>query len=304
MKKILVSLLVLALCAPAMAATTVSVTDNEDGTGVIVITTDAGAIVGLGLDIAVSGAQITAVGTMDPATFNIFPDAAQAEEAGDGYTYGEGSPVAVIGSAGVGTLPSDSFAISVGMLNGETTAGADGAATVSIPVTTDLTAGNSCTVTVTENALRGGIVLTTGAGVDIDSQTTDTISYAGALTCYDVLTAAEQTVYDAYIAAGKTDADMECWCYQYQCRGDVANDIYYPGILDYVVYQTDLTEMAANWRATPTTANPCADVKHDTYYPGILNYSVYQTDLNEMAANWRATTSTLTDCPGYTALNP
>ena len=203
MKKILVSLMVLALCVPAMAAT-VTVNDDTDGTGSIVVTASSDAIVGLGLDIAVSGANITAI-SIDPATFEIYPDAAQA--AGAGYTYGAGSPIALIGSAGVDTLPSASFCISAGMLNGAATAGADGAVTVTIDVATDLTAGSSCTVTVTENALRGGIVLTTGAN-DAGSGS-GTISSVSTV-CYTGPDLAQWTL------VGEPDS----WCAASQCYGD------------------------------------------------------------------------------------
>ena len=76
MKKILASLLVLGLCAPIMAAT-VTINDNGDGTGTIVVDAGAGnAIVGLALNIDVndvtSAGSITAL-SITPATFNIYP---------------------------------------------------------------------------------------------------------------------------------------------------------------------------------------------------------------------------------------
>lgn len=212
MKKILASLLVLALCAPAMAAT-VEVIDDADGTGSIVVTAEgADPIVGLGLDIVVTGANVTAV-TISPATFNIYPDAAYTLETTTpgSYTYGAGSPVALIAGPGKDDLPLASFCISAGMLNGSGTPGADGAAVVTIDVETDLASG-SCTVAVTENAARGGIVLTTGAGEDITSQTGDTITNGTPAECIKSGTA----LYTTWDSVGKPD----CWCYAKQCRGD------------------------------------------------------------------------------------
>jgi hypothetical protein len=173
MKKFLASLLVLALCAPVMAAT-VTINDNGDGTGTIVVDATAeGLIVGLGLNIDTTGGNITAL-SIEPATFNIFPDAAHDMEltTQGSYGYGDGTPIANQDAVGEAAL-SSSFAVSVGMLNGETTAGAAGAAVVTINIAVDA-ATNIC---VEENAIRGGIVLTDGTGVDID----------GAVVCGDVI---------------------------------------------------------------------------------------------------------------------
>jgi len=167
MKKILVSLLVLAMCVPAMAAT-VSVNDNGDGTGTIVV--DAGEgnlIVGLALNVDTTGGNITAL-SISPATFNIYPDAAHDMEVAtpDSYGYGDGTPIANQDAVGEASL-SSSFAVSAGMLNGADIAGADGAQVVTIDISVDADT-NIC---VEENALRGGIVLTDGSGVDIDGTT-------------------------------------------------------------------------------------------------------------------------------------
>ncbi len=196
MKKILVSLLVLALCTPAMAAS-VTINDNGDGTGTIVV--DAGepnAIVGLALNINATGGNITLCeidGTANP-TFNIYPDAAHdLEEAEEGsYTYGAGTPIADQEAAGEVAV-SNSFAISVGALNGEETPGADGASTVTINIEVDANT-NIC---VEENALRGGIVLAgEGGGVDINGE----------------------------IVCGDITSGPACWGYDCHYRGDVDGD--------------------------------------------------------------------------------
>jgi len=117
--------------------------------------------------------------------------------------------------------------------------------------------------------------------------------------CYDRLPLAEQIVWDIYIAAGRTAAEMECWCYRWQCRGDGANDIFQPLTLKWVVYSTDLNVLLGNWRGTPGLVNPCADYAHDIFQPATLQWCVYSTDLNVLLTNWRGTPTTLTDCPGY-----
>jgi hypothetical protein len=192
MKKFLASLLVLALCAPVMAAT-VTINDNGDGTGTIVVDATAeGLIVGLGLNIDTTGGNITAL-SIEPATFNIFPDAAHDMEltTQGSYGYGDGTPIANQDAVGEAAL-SSSFAVSVGMLNGETTAGAAGAAVVTINITVDADT-NIC---VEENAIRGGIVLTDGTGVDID----------GAVVCGDVTIPSGPTCQDFNLTQKKGGA--------------------------------------------------------------------------------------------------
>lgn len=172
MKKILVSLLILVLCAPAMAAT-VDIADNYDGTAAITVTAEGSAnIVGLALDIEVAGLGNVTAAVVSTATFNIFPDAAyilETDEISPGvpddstnYAYGDGTCIAQIDAAGEVGI-SNYFCVSVGALNGESTAGATGSASVEIVVTVD----GYTTIWVSENALRGGIILADGTGEDI-----------------------------------------------------------------------------------------------------------------------------------------
>ena len=297
MKKILVSLLVLALCTPAMAAT-VTINDNGDGTGTIVV--DAGepnAIVGLALNIDATGGNITVAsidGTANP-TFNIYPDAAHdLEEAEEGsYTYGAGTPIANQEAAGEVAV-SNSFAISVGALNGEETPGADGASTVTINIEVDADT-NIC---VEENALRGGIVLAGGEGVDIEGEIVcDDITVAAG--CVDQFSGAALTLYNDYVA---NSADPSCWCWQYQCEGDADNgteDVFIEGT--YRIYDADLTLLSNNWKKAPSSgANPCADFDHmseDVFIEG--TYSIYDGDLTILSNNWKATDGDLTNCSTY-----
>ncbi|MHC5164902.1 MAG: hypothetical protein ACYSOI_06085 [Planctomycetota bacterium] len=170
MKKILASLLVLALCAPAMAAT-ITLEDIGGGQATITVATEGeeANIVGLGLDVVVTGGQVTDV-SVDTADFNIFPDYAYCletdEDPNDGYEYGEGHPVAAMLEAGKLELPQSSFALSLGNLNGIDIPGADGATEVVITVdwSGDL-------LEVCENATRGGIVANgEEAGIPLDAE--------------------------------------------------------------------------------------------------------------------------------------
>jgi hypothetical protein len=242
MKKILVSLLVLALCAPAMAAT-ITLDDIGSGQATITVATEGGEanIVGLGLDVTVTGGSVTAV-SVDTADFNIYPDAAYTQELGDGYTYGEGTPVAAKLVAGEIALPQSEFALSLGNLNGETTPGADGAASVVITVT-----WSGDELEVCENATRGGIVAVDGTSLDAAC---DTLA-GGTPPCVKDTA----PFYADWVAFG----EPECWCYQKNCRGD------YDGLLSgpFRVGIPDLQGFLAAYNQIVLPAGGiCADFDH------------------------------------------
>ena len=197
MKKILASLLVLALCAPAMAAT-ITIEDIGGGQATITVATEGeeAPIVGLGLDVDVTGGEVTAV-SVDTANFNIFPDYAyflETDEDPNGYEYGEGHPVAAMEEAGKLELPQSSFALSLGNLNGEEIAGADGAAEVVITVT-----WSGDLLEVCENATRGGIVANgeEEAGIALDAECAELAG--GCATCFGDDDGNELVVFDELI---------------------------------------------------------------------------------------------------------
>ena len=95
MKKILVTLLVLALCAPAMAAT-ISGVDNGGLSATVTISADGAAnLVGLGLDVDVDGGAGVVVGDGAAEVVN---DAAEVVDV-DGAVVGDGGAEVVGGFA-------------------------------------------------------------------------------------------------------------------------------------------------------------------------------------------------------------
>ncbi|MHC4913580.1 MAG: hypothetical protein ACYTE5_11380, partial [Planctomycetota bacterium] len=126
MKKLILTLVVLALMAPAYAID-FTATDNGDGT--CTVTFDAGVEpnlppVAMALEIDVTGSDpchvITAVDTIDPF-FDIYMDWAfemESDPCTPGYSYGVGNPIAKLAQAGKATLPLHDFAISMGGLGG------------------------------------------------------------------------------------------------------------------------------------------------------------------------------------------
>lgn len=294
MKKILVSLLVLALCAPAMAAT-VTITDNEDGTATITVAKEgADNIVGLALNIDVTGGNVTDA-NVATATFDIFPDAAYTLESTTpgSYGYGDGTPIADQDAAGEVGI-SNSFAISVGALNGEFVAGANGAASVDILVTVDADA-NIC---VEENAIRGGIVLTTGAGEDITNGTAGVV-------CGDVTVGSEPECvkstapfYSDWVLAGSPD----CWCYRKHCRGDADGQNQSSKQGSWAVGTNDLDILVAAWQVfgTPDQLGEpgiCADFAKDAQSSKQGSWRVGTNDLDLLILSWQVFDPGVADCP-------
>jgi hypothetical protein len=163
MKKLVLTLLVVALAIPAMAGSVAVTTDvSTKGEATITLTGDAG-IVGMGI-------AIDADANIDSFTvesfFDIFLDVAYAAEkalAGS-YVYGaEAGPDNLNGAdpagPGVVLLPAAAFSISVGGLGGATLP----LAPAPLITTIVLKAAAGATVDIDLDALRGGIVDVDGA---------------------------------------------------------------------------------------------------------------------------------------------
>jgi hypothetical protein len=279
-------LLLLSLCTPTVAAT-VSMVDNADGTLTVTISTEAGEanIVGLALDIDVdSGAAVMGV-SIDTPCFNIFPDA--AFDLGGSYSYGEGIPVCFPNVPGQAILPAANFTLCAGCLNGAATPGADGAAAVQFTLTLDTPA----TVCVSENAIRGGIVLTDGTGEDITNGTEGVVcNIGGPGECIDSGAAS----YADWISLGSPD----CWCYERQCNGDVDGLSVGSKLKGFAHVETnDLNVLLASWNVKEPTKGPgilsipqgeCADFDHTAVGSKLKGFARVETnDLNLLLANWQ-----------------
>jgi len=285
MKKLLLILVVAAISAPLYAAggITFVATDNTDGTCTVTFTATDPCIppVAMGLNVKVDGDSdpchlITAVDGMN-SFFEIYMDYAYDDPCS--YTYGAGNPVADPCAAGSASLPSYNFCISMGGLGGETDPDEKPAPTSGTAFV--LTAGNltdpcdPVTGTISLNALRGGVI-----GTDTEPMTTNltipfTISYVPETECM----AATHPDYAAWDAAGKPD----CWCYEYQCRGDA------DGIMQYsrpvMSYDLAIIKAAYGQVLPPGDPGHCANFDH------ILQYSrqVMSYDLAIIKANYGLT---------------
>lgn len=183
MKKLSCLLMVLAMAIPALGAGNIvlTATDNSDGTCTISFVATGAAPVGVGLDVDVlTGGPITAVGGID-SFFDIFLDAAYEMETTTpgSYTYGAGAPIALQDAAGVDTLPSASFAISMGGLGGAAAPLNPAPMSGTLAV---LTAGDDTTGTIGLNVKRGGIVDVNGEAMTTNLPLAFTITVSAA--CY------------------------------------------------------------------------------------------------------------------------
>jgi hypothetical protein len=147
-----------------------------------------------------------------------------------------------------------------------------------------------CTVTVAENAIRGGVVLTNPSLDPTVTLTGCTVVCAQVVDCFP----STYTTFNDW----KTLNKPNCWCgiywaqdpdplkkWRFQCDGDAdgATD----GAVKNRVYLADLNLLIANWKkkiADPTL-NPCADIDHKP--EGAVKNRVYLADLNIVIANWK-----------------
>jgi len=159
MKKILASLLVLALVAPAFAID-FTATDMGNGQLRVNYTLTAGEVLrGMALKVAVTSGNAVVAATDDvvipAASFNTFIDYAFSNPTG--YAVGAGHPLANPAAAGVLDLstPKAEFVVSLGYLD---TAGAQGGITASSFFDIFFDLSGTSAGTITADTLRGGIV--------------------------------------------------------------------------------------------------------------------------------------------------
>ena len=115
MKRLLVlALLMSSMITSAALAADISLVDNEDFTGTILYTADAGEVIrGLAIIVEAGGA-IDAVTNVNPQ-FNVF--VVFDMSGGGGYNIGDGHPVADPDGPGAIDLPASRISLSMGVLD-------------------------------------------------------------------------------------------------------------------------------------------------------------------------------------------
>jgi hypothetical protein len=297
MRKMILALVVVLIAAPAWGAVSIELTDEGDGVVAIGYdaTGEAELVRAFALDISVSAGAITDVTDYEvgddnggygifPANFSRFITVdGQTGEVADwgaaGYT-----PVADGNDTGAaGALGGSAITIEMGSLYD--TAAPDTTGTLCKVVTEG--AANA-TLSVTVNAVRGGIVLENAAQATMDPDPATVVIGGG------VCVPSDQEA--DFLAFGSPD----CWCAPYHCDGDADTDEQGFGSKKMRVGTNDLAILINNWGFNGTEANfdPCADVDHKSQGFGSKKMRVGTNDLTVLINNWSAKTADLAGtCP-------
>jgi hypothetical protein len=305
MKKLCLVLAVLMVATPAWAV--VNITCSQvSGTKMVDVSyqvvSEPNKVRGFGLDITVdSGAKI-----IDVNSYPVYP----TNYVGKYWVY----PGGIVISGGQVTDPNKPVALSTdpGALGGIDTNGitiemgslyyptGDNSANAP-PLTGTLLrfkVDKACGVTITENAVRGGVVLTNptlnpnvdspGANGKPKFQVTDVVIQDCLIGGY-----ADGTVPGSEKAAWIAWGKPKCWCYGRQCRGDINGLKTGPNWVQLL----DLQLLAAAYNKTDTqlAAIPngiCADVNHKKTGPN----RVQLLDLQELAKYYNKAETLVPKC--------
>jgi hypothetical protein len=285
MKKILISLAVLACVAPAMADVNITAVGNGGNLEIYLETTGAEVVRGLALELAADGTLATS-GATTHADFNTYIDFAFSNS---GYQIGQGHPLAVIGAAGAATLGDADVSLSVGVLDEDGFQEGFSAATPTLIATVTYTgAGNVC---MTADMLRGGVV-----GDDVT-----VVNIQEACVAVGVVQEAVKNTAPFY-GDWETFGKPACWAYRYNSRGDVDGLSQGSNKLGYwQVGSNDLTVFLAAWEVKEPAVAPipsgagimsitdgiCADFARDVQGSNKLGYwRVGSNDLSLLLASW------------------
>jgi len=299
MKKMILTLAVVLLAAPAWAA--VEITLENLGEGVIQIGYDATGetelVRAFALDIVATDGNIIDINDYsvgdDNAGYGIFPGSFAGNitvntTTGDVDSWvGNPNPYTPVAPAGdpdaLGDIPGPAITVEMGSLYATAAPGTTG---VLCTITVEATVTEVC---VTGNAIRGNVVLEDASEATLNPAQV-CIPGPGVITdCFP----SSFTTYADWVSYGKP----KCWCNtasgdplatgNYQCDGDASGNPYLT--TGWRVYTDDLSIVAGNWKrkmapAAPA-ADPCADLSHKGYLT--TGWRVYTDDLSILAANWK-----------------
>jgi hypothetical protein len=296
MRKMILALVVVLIAAPAWGAVSIVLTD--EGSGVVAIgydsTGEAELVRAFALDISVDAGAITDVTDYvvgdDNGGYGIFPANFSRFITVDGQT-GE---VADWGAAGYTPVADGNDTGAAGALGGtaitiEMGSLYDTAAPAKTGTLCKVVTAGAGQLSVTVNAVRGGIVLEDASQATLDPDPA-VIVLGGA--CQFPTAAMEAD----YIAFGSP----ECWCDGYHCDGDADGKEQGIGSKKMRVGTNDLTVLINNWGMKGTEANfdPCADVDQKKQGIGTKAVRVGTNDLTVLINNWQAKTADMAnDCP-------
>jgi hypothetical protein len=279
-KKIVALVLILTMSAAnTMALVIFDAVNNGDGTVTISYTTDGHQPSAIALRILCSDTLLITGGSGTDAAFNCFPDYAYSN---DPYVLGDGDPFADPAGPGAATLPVAEVSICMGVLD-ETGNQAAGPTTATIIVLATTGSGD---MTIAADTLRGpgsGVVSTEG---ELESNLSGGGTIWPRWPIPDCM-AETNPDYDTWISVGMPD----CWCCEYQCRGD-ADCLIQFGILR--IYSDDLDCLVGGYgQPILPPGGICCDFDHKMQF-GVLR--IYTDDLAVLVANYGK--STVVPCSG------
>lgn len=300
MRKLSLILAVLVLTAPAWARVDITCeqTDYNEVTVSYTVTGEPNKVRAFALDITLDNdVNITDVNTSANLEYTIFPGSVSIS---GGEVTDEGEAVADPCDYPPDTQPglgSSGVTIEMGALWSPPNDGADDAppdSNVLLKFYVEAwSAVTSCTVTITENEARGGVVLT-NPDEDPDVNAPDfTVREPNCLVGGN----AGPAEYSDWVSWNYPD----CWCYKYQCRGDADGKQEYS---TYWVLMVDLDALAVAIGKTDAQLalipnGICTDFDHRN------EYSTYRVLMNDLAilAEYIGGTS-IPDCDQADPSNP
>lgn len=267
MKKTILILAIIVIAAPVWAAVTITAT--HEGCGVVRIdytNTEPNKVRAFALDVSVSDGNIIDINDYTEGESNavnkgygIFPATIDVNLSTD-YVDKWGSPVADINDPNTaGELGSNAITLEMGALYSPT-----GDTSPNSPNNTGtlcrITVNDNCTVNISANAKRGGVVLTNGNSVSPSYTPIGVVKYTG-----------------SDLAVWRSVGRPDCWCagcgYTRQCHGDADNQTggddkegyYYVGGADLqlLVDAYQIREPAFGPGIGSLPNGICADFAHD-----------------------------------------
>jgi len=305
MKKMVLTLVVVLLATPAWA-TDVAITCTDEGGGVVRIdyaVTGSPKVRAFALDITVDKGTIDAISDFKvgestaadkgygifPANFSRFITVDSDTGEVTSWDVNDYTPVADANDPGaLGGLGTNGITIEMGALYYPTGDNSPNAPD-DTGILCKITISESANVSISENATRGGVVLTDPSVVPSVQATGCAITVGQA----DSFPSSYST-YNDWVTLGKPD----CWVTKYQCDGD-ADGITSGFPFNFRVFTGDLALIVDNWKkqVDDPTLNPCADIDHkDSGFP--FKFRVFTSDLAKIVANWKKQDTDLPgDCP-------
>ncbi len=295
MKKMILTLAVVLLAAPAWATVTIELEEISDG--VIQISYDATGETDLvrafALNIVATDGNITGIDdyTIGDNTggYGIFPGSFADNITVNPTTgqvdswVGNPNPYTPVAPAGdpdaLGDIPGPAITIEMGSLYDTTAPGTTG---VLCTITIESTVSKVC---VTGNAIRGNVVLENASEAALNPLE---VCWTG--DCFP----SNYPGYADWVAFTKPD----CWCYGRQCRGDADGKKQGSAALGYQYVSTnDLIRLANAWQIKEPPKGPgigtvpggiCADFDHGKQGSAALGYMRVSTnDLIKLANSWQ-----------------